>query len=287
MTAHETEDDARRITVAMNMTNMARGCSGDTSPTNDRKQAAPVDEELEKKRAYRREASARSRKKTKNLIYELTDQNTLLQRENASLRAQLDASLAESARLKMIQEQEQQRAIKRSRTLNSMMQQLQERTQQDVRSHSILPSLDATASPSFASISPAKAPFPSRFVLQGDAQVPRSVSRAGREVPSLATASPAIMPFAPQLALHGDAQALRRISHAGREAPTLSLTSPARAPFPSQFALQGDALVPRRVSHAGGEAPSESHDFLANQQRLQRLREETRGVRDFLARHSI
>lgn len=198
--------------------------SGDDSvtPPNDRKRAASDEaneRQLEKKRRSSREASRRARKKTKDLIYELSDQNAYLREDNATLRARLAASEAENARLKLMQEEEQLRVMERGRKLNAMMQQLQhQRAEQQQYSHR-------------------------RYSLN----------------PTISTAM-----------------------HHSSFRSTHDVKAP---PPPSPF--QDPAALPFRARQVGMEMSNDPRDFLANQMKLQQLREETKGLRNFLARHSI
>jgi hypothetical protein len=66
----------------------------------------------------------------------------------------------------------------------------------------------------------------------------------------------------------------------------LQPTNSAKLPFPSRFAPE-DRVEPQRNNHIDKELATSAHDVLRTQNEIQRLREEVKGVRDFLARHSI
>jgi hypothetical protein len=203
-------------------------------------------ERMAMKRRASREASARSRKKTKDIIYQLSDENAVLREENASLRAELARYQAENTRLKLMQEEEKLRVLERGRKLNSIMKQLQDQQQTSHLGFDRSPSIGFDRTPSIG------------FDRTPSIGYTRTPSRA----PSIA---PTSMPH------------------------SLHPSVPAEAPFSSRRPSQGGlALHPRAAPpQVGREMPNDSRDFLNNQLKIQELREKTKGVRDFLARHSI
>ena len=138
--AHEAQEHACRLAVALKLTSMASGGIAEPMPTSqDRKRQAPSSEQgvpLQVKRAKTQEAAAiQIQNKTKNLIHDLSKHNSLLLDENARLRAKLEVCYDENTRLQLLEEENkrlrmmhqesQQRAAERNRALSALMQELQ------------------------------------------------------------------------------------------------------------------------------------------------------------------
>jgi hypothetical protein len=247
MTLSEAEEPRHPKNIVSDLHETSTNTNGSSSSSA---KIRSVQEALEAKRATNRQSARRCRLRQKNLIKELQSKNALLTAENRNLRLKLELSQAENKKLVVMQQHEQQRALKRSQALNSIVR-------QHLQSNPPTATALSTNNIRQNSIPPQSASIVSAL-LELAGQSPTSTRGDTPELPP----------------------SFRSLPERGPELQRSSLSRFPHLNIPSN-GLGSDLPTPQVACR---DIPG---DILSTQQEIGRLREEVKGLRGFLATRNI